>query len=258
MTVRISQLFLQGNAGWSESWYSNLDIDSANALANEFATVRRFLLSNDASMLGHRVSQVDPIGLSYVVRYQNFAGQAALQVDPAYSSLILRVFTASTHRRNHLLRGLPDARCVNGAYEGSSAYDAAITAYFDFLKTRDLRMKTVNFGNALLPIKSIDGTGKMTLVPGTEGVAAQKWQLYKTRATDHTNVSGIYTISGEALPATGTLLNWPAGLVVTKGQARLYTVSYERITSTYNTRRVVSRRVGRPFGLPVGRRRSRR
>jgi len=251
---RVTMFMTQGSAGWSESWYVDAEIGAAISAIKAQVPLRRALLATGALVVGLRASQVDPPGFSLVETTSNI-GSSGLAPDTPFQSLLLRFDTNEGQRRRFQLRGLPDARCVDGVYSPQTTYDLALQTWQQGMVARTFALRVVNLAHPVVPVASVSTTGLMT-VSGTPGwTAGQTVKLYRTQNTLGQNVSFPFVIASVPTASTFQLIGWPAGEIVSKGNARRREYVYREIVDFFNTKRVTSRRVGRPFGLPVGRRR---
>lgn len=252
MTIRATLFFQQVNAGWSESFYSDEELLPGQAALTQLAGYRQYVLATGANIVGQRVSKVDPPGLS-LVKNLSLAGGSGLALTTPYQSLLVDIKTADQSRRKFLIRGIPDARVNLGVYSSTPQYNTILRNYLNWLTSR-WRLRVIKKSNPLIPIVKVEQTGAMQLAVGATWVAGQKVKLYRTTDTTGENVSFTFVLGQPVNDTNHFLLGWPLGREVSKGFVRLLEYDYPVIDDWVNTGRIASRRVGRPFGLPVGRR----
>jgi hypothetical protein len=83
-------------------------------------------------------------------------------------------------------------------------------------------------------------------------------QFLRTRDSAGHLVTGRYRILDTPTLTTAQLSPWTAGRTVTTGAVRKIAFLYPAINAAVNTQKVTTRKVGRPFGAPRGRRSTRR
>ena len=250
--LRVSLLLQQANAGWSESWYLDTPFEQGLLSAQALATVRRPTLGSLVTIGGVRVSEVDPVGLASV-RLLNYAGTHAAQADTPFQSLIVYLRTADARKRTLLLRGIPDVPIVNGVFQGSTAFNAALQLLMEHLIANAYSIRMVKRANPLLKIRSISTLGVLTTFTPHGLVADNEVQLFRTKDTDGFDVSGRYRVAAAPSATTVELANWNPASTVSSGQARKFEYEYIPIKFWEPINRIVSRKVGRPFGSPAGR-----
>jgi hypothetical protein len=253
---RATMFLQQGQAGWSESWYNDNSFLNTETYLAELVASRAPLMSPTATIIGSRVSQVSPPGVSRA-RTITFPGSSALAADNPYQSLLTTVQAGGNEHRKFMLRGLPDARNAAGLYVPQTLYDSALSVFFGKLASRVFRIRIIDTDNPLVALVGITTAGVMTVTADQVWTAGQRIKLYRTNTTTGKNVSQVFTLGTPTSARVFPLIGWLDGDVVTKGYVRLYVFAYPQITGWINTFATRSRRVGRPFGLPVGRRRAR-
>jgi len=251
--VRTSVLIQQGNAGWSENFYlPNATVLQGLDITQQLAVARRHTLSQAATINGIRVSQVDPTGLASV-RLLNLPGTVTTGADTPFQSLVVYLRTDVFTKRAYLMRAVPDANIVGGIYTPSAGYAGAVRDYLALMINRGFAIRRVERDNPLLAIKGITSLGVLSSFVAHGLVADDLVQLYRTRDTGGYDVSGTYRVAAAPTGTTAELANWDSDSTVVKGQFRKFQYAYTNIASTEISGRIVSRKVGRPFGVPRGR-----
>lgn len=256
MTVRLTTFISQKNSGWSENFYSNSTVTNGLNEVLTNAGLRRALLPTGATIIGVRASAVDPPGLS-LVSSLSLAGSSGIVADNSYQSLLLSITNGFEVRRSFLLRGLPDARNAEGVYVPSAAYDLALSNWKNNLISQQFQLRQINRANPLVPIATVSGTGLLTVVGAQTWLPGQKFKFYRQRTVNGLLLPKPFVIAAVTSSTTFQLAAWPTGETVLGGYGRLYAISYSDIAEVRNTNRTLSRKVGRPFGQPVGRRKVR-
>jgi len=242
--------------GWSESWYDNGPY--TDAMRTAFLSVcekRAALLPSGASIVGQRYQELDPIGASSTGS-RLYPGTAGLQADIPQMALLLRIPGVGVkNAKPFYLRGLPDARVVEGEYSPASAYTLKLQAFLTELGDWNFRGR--NLASAAVPILTVSDSGVFQLeADSAVGVDSMVRVLRTTNAAGR-QVGGRYRVSAKPTARTGTLADWNHGATV-GGRIRLDAIIYPGIPLDLKPEdvisRVVTKKVGRPFAAYVGRR----
>jgi hypothetical protein len=239
--------------GWSESYYRP-DADIGSTLITNFNTLcqrRAALLPSGAVIVGQRFQVVNPAGTSQTAA-RRYPGTAGTQADVPQMALLCRAPAQSAANiRPLILRGIPDARVVEGEYSPSSGFTTAIESFFSWLSAnwqfhgRDLSANTV-------PIYSIDALGVATLEANTTAVLGSMVRVLRTTDVNKDQVGGRFRVSAAASSTQITLQGWTLG-ACKGGRLRVDADTYLTIGSPISISRVITRRVGRPFEQYRGR-----
>lgn len=256
MATRVTIFITQRNSGWSENWYTDETVANAINDAEVHCSFRRALLANAATIIGVRASSVDPPGTS-LVKTISLAGTAGILADNSYQSLLLTVRGGLGLKRSFLLRGLPDARNEQGVYVPSLQYNADLVAYFGNVVNNGFSLRTINRNNELIPVQNVSNSGVLTVVGTPAWTTGDKLKFYRKRTVAGRLLSQPYIIAAPVATSQWQLAGWPAGDLVAGGYIRKLQYVLTDVSNIDNTGRTLSRRVGRPFGQPVGRRKSR-
>lgn len=247
-------MFFSGpNTGWSESFFSaETNLAVVLTRLQSLAGLRAQLLGSGNSIIGLRASQVDPAGAAQV-KAVAIPGTSGAARDAVFVAVQIVISAGTVNRRQFLLRGVPDATVTNGIYTGGGLFDAAMANYLNTLISQQWQLRVVDKSNEIFKVLSVDAAGLVTTLDPTGWAVNNRIKFFRTSDTLFRNVGGVYVVT--AVPTTNTfqLLGWPAGRVVSFGQARKQVIGYLNITSYQIPGAVHSRKTGRPFGQPRGR-----
>jgi len=178
------------SAGWSESYYSTLDIASPTLQTQwtALAQARAGLLPANARIVGSRYQQVDPVGgsRSYDNVYPSNS-TAANDLPGMALQWTLRSLT-TPNQRSLILRGVPDGRVSQGEYVPTTAFNNALIAFFAQLKA-NWRFRSIDRAQLPVQIISVSDTGIVTtgaahgLVAGDTAIVMS---AVNTRGVKHT------------------------------------------------------------------------
>jgi len=232
--------------GWSESVYS--DYPPSAIMEQRFLDLmnaRAALLAVTGSITGQRFQAVDPPGVS-TTGTRIVPGASGLQCDVPQMALYYRLRSSTTlNTRPLYIRGIPDARVVQGEYSPSQAYTTALNSYLNQLRYWQFRAKDLSLGSA--PIFTITDAGVVTVT-----------EAYMPNVNDYVKVSrtvpqlggfygGTFRVSAVASTTQFTLANWVAG-DTSQGRVSLIGYVYPSVGAPVDeTPRVVVKKVGRPF-----------
>ena len=251
--------------GWSESWYwegaSIQDLYiymfggqiGVGEGIGGFCPARAALLPNGASMVGQRIQQVDPVGQSQSLS-RNFPGTAAIAADVPQMALLCTIPGKNVKNiRRTILRGIPDARVVEGEFSPSNAFVAAVNLFFDALN--NWRFRGVDLAQPNLPIITIDATGVIQMGALSAGFAVNDLvKVLRSHSAANDPVGGVFMV--ESIPSATSIKvrNWTAG-ACTGGTVRKHAFVYPIVDGdNCSIGRIVTKRVGRPFTQYRGRR----
>lgn len=232
--------------GWSETFYRiGAFTEEQRSDFIRLCLMRAQLLPSGASITGQRYQVVDPTGASSTGSAV-FPGAASLQADiPQMALLCHAPAVGARNQRRIEIRGIPDARVVEGEYSPSARFTTALQNFFTqlglfYFKGRDL-------SQAQLPIWHIDDAGLVTVTEPHTYTVGNLVRLLDVTNTSKDNVSGVYRISATTNSTQFTLMNWSGGSVNATGKVRLEGQTYFQIQSSGITiSRIVTRKVGRP------------
>jgi hypothetical protein len=243
--------------GWTESVYFQGPDVQARETLRQLCVARAPLLPTGARISGQRYQQVDPPGASSTGALE-FPGSSGTQADIPQMCLHCRIAGAGvSNHRNLDIRGIPDARVIEGEYFPSSGFTAALNAYvtaLGFTKFRALDRAQQPFR-----LLSVLTTG----VFNTE--LAHGWAndnlIYVSRVKPvlgGDTISGLFRIS-DVTTFGGKFVGWPDTVAGTGGFGKRRLIIYPTFDPTsFGISRIITRKVGRPPGQYRGRASARR
>lgn len=249
------------SAGFSESYYSDQPLDSSLLSRNwtNLCEKRANLLPANVSIIGSRYQTVDPVGASR--QFDNkYVGNSTAACDLPGVALQWTVRSANTpNQRNLILRGTPDGRVANGEYSPSSAYAAALMAFFAELTT-NWKFRAID--RTVLPQRIIDITGGLMTTPQAHGlVVGNTVNIMSTFVGTDPGVKTSYSAFVRAVPTvtTATLIPIDAHVLPTStgGRVRKVGIIYPTFSITngeIQTPTAIHRKAGAPFKKFRGRR----
>lgn len=217
------------NGGFSESWYSDLTFGGSALDRNWRALVdyRAALLPSNARVIGERLQQVDPVGPSRTYEVVR-PGVNANQNDLPQMCLHWNMRSGGgANRRLVTLRGVPDARVVNGEYRSDPTYDAALQRYFGELEANWLMKGRVRT-NEKLRVVGVTAPGVCTTV-GDHGLEAGDAVIFlRTRNVNGVLTKGVFYVEQALTANTFSIAAWPVigNGVITKGFLRQHEEEY--------------------------------
>lgn len=241
--------------GWTESFYSIAD-SSADVIApmqSSLCPLRAALLPTGGSIVGQRIQQIDPVGRSQSLN-RVFPGTAGIQADVPQMALLCKVPALGFNNiRPMILRGIPDARVVEGEYSPTIAFATALQTFFTALQI--WRFRAVATNPPPTPLLEISTAGVvLTAVPHVF-VVNDMIQVKRAVGLFGQLRGGRYRVISVG-PGNNQLsiLGWQHGECVL-GTAIGFLIFYPSIDNANITiGRIITRRVGRPFTQYVGRR----
>lgn len=254
--------------GWSESWYyigSSIP-NAIQAFASpgtalfpfSWCAGRAALLPGGAAIIGQRYQQVAPVGQSQTAGgiYPGSAGEAADIPQQALLCSIPAVGAGNIKR--FTLRGIPDARIIEGEFQGTQSFTQSLNNFFFVLgnfqfRARDLTQPTAN-------IVSISAAGLVTCEAAATFNVNDMVRVLRTRTVDGDLLGGRFQVASVG-PGNNvfTLANWSPAEATTGGRVRRDSIVFLPADNTRAAAyRAVIRKVGRPFGAYRGRRSAKR
>lgn len=241
--------------GWSETWYDqDRPIDQTVTFFNTLCTLRAALLPKGAAIKGRRFQKVMPTGASQSDRAV-FPG-GTLQCDvPQMALFCIARGLGVRNTRKFELRGIPDARVVEGEYSPSAAYRDALNAYFRNLGT--WYWPAQNLEILSWDVVSITNAGLVTTIQNHGYGVGDVVTVLRTKNQLFRKVGGTFKITTVPTPTTFTLRGWDKGDTF-EGKVRRQDIQLMQVDAAADFGpTVVVRKVGRaPF--PYRGRQSRR
>lgn len=251
-------------AGFSESYYGIFDslqqcIDTTvgTALApNGLARRRAALLPSAGAVIGQRYVQLPGVGEVATSKSGGtyIPGRANEKCDTPYQSLLCTIPASNGNNISHLrLRAIPDDHIDDGEYRPVGTFANDLASFFNALG-EVWEFRGINL-NAQKKIIRITSAGVMTTEIPHGLLVDNKITILRTIDPFGIRRGRDVTVTDVSVNGfTATIDSWPYG-ECKKGSFRLNTgYNYFRFDGTRASAvRVVSRRVGAPFGSWVGR-----
>jgi len=244
--------------GWSESWYNSEPLDTIKPLFATLCQRRAAMLPTGAAIIGQRYQQVVPHVTSSQVGSNYYPGTSATAPDVPQMAILVKIgaLAGVPNIRQWAMRGLPDARVINGEYFPTVAFTTAFDAFC--LGLISFQFRGVNLQADQGAINFIDAGGDVWLNSPLTVTAGQLIQVIKATNASDRLVGGRYQVESVSNSTNFQLRNYDLGLVQ-GGTARIYEMIYPSVNATDCTLgRVTVRKVGRPFFSYRGRRSNRR
>jgi len=244
--------------GWSESWYSD---EAISTLPNTFGTLclrRAAMLPTQAAIIGQRYQQVVPHVKSSQVAAVTYAGASSTNPDIPQMAMLCKVGAQAPNPniRSWAMRGIPDARVVNGEYVPSAAFTLAFDLFKNFLQVFQFRARNLLADQAA--INFVDATGDVWLNSPLTVAPNTLVQIIKGMNTEGRQVGGVYQVETAPNSSNFQLRNYDLGLLQ-GGTVRVYEIIYPQVDPVKTQLgRITVRKVGRPFFSYRGRRSNRR
>lgn len=252
--------------GWTESfYYPGNSIPATIAAAkgplgdwgNSLLSYRAGLLPSGAAIIGQRFQLVNPAGRSQSIS-DTFPGTAGIQADIPQMALLCRCPAMNANNiRQLILRGIPDARVVEGEYSPSQAFEASLHLFFSALAGWQFRGRDLsNPGSKIISIAA----GGNFVTEGPTGFAPSTMvRVLRAMLPNGDFLGGRYLVDTVGPGVNqGHILNWGANSV-SGGTIRpdgIVFVPFD--TANITVGRIITRRVGRPFIQYRGRRSKRK
>lgn len=239
-------------AGWSESYYT--DTTNPVIVRNDFELLcgrRAALLPESGAIVGQRYNQVGPVGPSHTSGVI-LPGVKQSNCDIPQMAALCRAFASNTNNvRNLILRGVPDARVVDGEFQPSQQWIAAFGSFTSTLANKGYKFRGRDLSQTLFPIMQISNAGVMQLEVNGNYVVGDYVRVLRTVNRNDRKIGGRFRISIVTDPTHYVLQNWTGGDTV-RGQVRKDAIVNPSF-GTVSLQRIITRKVGRPFGQYVGR-----
>jgi hypothetical protein len=251
-----TMFFEQGASGWSESFYQDaLSPDLALSNLRDLQSARLGCANGSTTGTFVRVEDIAQPGVAFLSEV-NLSPKNLNAADTPWQSLLVRLVATEGSRRMYLMRGVPDNVIIGGEFLTNPEYTSKLAVFFNQLIVFKYKLKVIKKSNPILNLDSVSSTGLVTTI-ADHGIAANDVvRFLRTYTSLGTLLTGDYRVLSAPTTKTLQLVNWVGGTTVTTGKIRKFEWDYPDIISR-GLRRAAKRNVGRPFGLPLGRRRRR-
>jgi hypothetical protein len=255
--IRGTMFFQLRTAGWSESWYfSASDLDSIAPKLAAISNARLALCNGNVELVGRRIGFVNPPHASQSNFFQ-IGAPSLYQEEVPFMSLLFELRTNTFQKRQLLLRATPDDVVVNGQYMNNLNFSNRINTFIATLQAQQALIRVADPANLPVNVASVNAGGVVTTLQDLILDVNDQIRFFRTKDAVNLSVGLPYRVLSVQSARQFTLNNWPAGRLVTTGRVRKIGFNYLPISSFLGPRKVVSRKVGRVFNEPVGRRRRR-
>lgn len=251
-------------AGWSENWYRDGQPDVVVDKLKTLCFLRAAMLPDTISILGIRVSiNVDRADLphrsfSQSVEFPGTIVRSAQDI-PQMALLCKSSSGDALASRNFTLRGIPDRNVASGSFVDRDGLQASFAEFKTYLQNEGFRFRSSNPANPKVQIVSVDADGNFEVGPGLAFAVGSFVTLYRCVDVNKLPVKGVFMVESQVNATKGKFKFWEGFVVKMSGQARISTFGFPAVIAA-NTRidRAVTRKVGRPTVVYVGRQRKRR
>lgn len=232
--------------GWTENHFvDNNDFSLVRLLFQGLCETRAQLLPTGASITGQRYQRVSPVGASQSTAVV-YPGASGLQTDVPQMALLCRVPTVNARNVSRLtIRGIPDARVVQGEYSPSYAFNTSLRRFFTQLS--QFMMEGRDLSQTAVQILFIQANGNFrTIQPHGLAVNNQVQVIRSQNETTKLYAGGKFVVTAVTDNWAGTLNGWTGG-DCRGGTIRIAANAFYQLNgAAAEVSRVVVRKVGRP------------
>jgi len=245
-------------AGWTESVYNSTLTTGVRNQFRDLMVARAGLLPREAAIVGQRYQVVLPTGGSSTGG-QRFNGSAPAagsgrQTDVPSTSLLCKTLTQDLNTRNTIIRCIPDEWVRGGELLTSSFITTALQSYFTELTGWDMLGRQLDA--AQIPIFAITDAGLVSFFENTAVSVPGKVRISSSVDEDGIRRGGVFKALSQPTASSVLLENW--NYPATKGGTlRAQPIGLHTIT-TSSVSRVITKKVGRPLFVFLGRRSKKR
>lgn len=269
-----TMIFGAGKQGWSETFYRNADTaEDALAVLDLLSKVRRLAVGKTALLEAFKVSNV-AVRNDSLLEEKAWSMEAGNTVDTRRDvpgvSMLLRLEATALHRRMFHLRGVPDS-WIRYNEDGSEFVHPSFTEFktlFEAELATGWRMKVISKDPGDLAAVNVTGLEVVGVTKNftftVNGVAPQVGDKVRVGGLEGTNVKqfqGTYRVNARPSATTFTVAvpNYDGSVfsLDAAGTVSKVVVKYLGITDL-DFIRFGTRRTGRAFFVPAGRRSARR
>jgi hypothetical protein len=247
-------------AGWSESFWTNLNASAYTPLWNDIRNKRATLLPVSAAIVGFRVQSFTISGNKLLPGGAtsgrlNIPGNASNITDLPQVSLMLNCLAGGGNPNSSrmVLRGMPDAIMIGGEYQPTPAFAGQVTLLcnaftgfnFGFIG-RDLAQAAVRVNKIVANVITLDA------MPGTGLNVGDFIRFHRVTDDNGDPVKGAFVVT-QIAGLQITVLGLDATLSQPSGTLRrdlLAMFNFGNVTPI----RAIVKKVGRPFEQYRGRR----
>lgn len=252
--LKCTSFWTLGNGGWSETWFRDgSDITAARNATTAYVNARCGISNQSVTCIGLRVSVVENPAIVSRLKLA-LAGTFASPRDVLNAALLLEAVSADYKRRQIWLRGIPDSMLTGGVYTPSTAFATALANYVTVIGQEGFAIRAIDRMQPLKDIVTISTTGLVTMISDPGWDAGDNLKFFRARFDNGTAIKKTYKIALKNNALEYQLAGWPAGRSALNVRARKFGLLLFRPVSFFDVA-ATTRKTGRPFGAPVGRRR---
>lgn len=232
--------------GWSEGFYLNADVATALPRLIEVCKDRAPLLTTAAEIVGQRVRVVGGGSSTYA---RKFPGTFDQQADiPQMALLLTANGVGEPNTRRFTLRGIADARVIEGEFSGTAEFNRRLQIYATELQTQLMAFKCQSLSAPQANVLTISATGAVILEAPQSFFAEQMVQGLRVMSDDNNDV---ITFTAKAVSGVDsahyTLVPWTYG-PAHGGRLRLIEKIYPVIAAdSVSVVKITTHKVGRDF-----------
>jgi hypothetical protein len=248
-------------AGWSESYYTEnvsfadllLRVTGTGGAANSLCSARAALLPLSAAIVGQRYQELSPVGPSTTAT-ELFRGVSGQLTDIPQMALLCKVPTSNALKfRRLILRGIPDDIVIQGEYAPTRTFSDALDFFFLILGAFKMRINTTGRPVVVNSISAINVVTLKDIRPA--GLLAGMYVTFAgVQPATGRPVGGTFRVDAlGGVNNTFTITGWDKG-ASTGGSMTFVTETFPSLVALGSSvSRIITRKVGRPFGGYVGR-----
>lgn len=242
-TVGVRQPVVR-TGGWSESLFFDETASTWASDLNRLQISRAGLLPDQASIIGQRYEYPDG---STNTDNRIYGGSSGESVDVPQMALEFSCKDATVKSVRHwTIRGLPDAWVIRGEISTDTAVSQAIQRYL--AQMAGFRWKCVDKSAATAGIVEISSNGNYELDVAFTLAVGSYVKLLRCRDQYGRAAKGKFYVNASPTVQTGTLANWPAGIIVQNGRMRLVSSGFGTFAQAFSSvSRVMVKKIGRSF-----------
>jgi hypothetical protein len=239
-------------AGWSEGWYTDKDINAARISVDFLCRARASFLTNSAAIIGQRYRVV---GGGSSTDNRQYPGSGTGLADLPAMAILASIGTAGgPNVRRFALRGLADARAVEGEFIPSQQMTAALTWFATLLGNEQFKFKARVLTNVKGQIDSITTGGVVVMKDPVTLSIGDRVRFLRVTDVNGQSQSGVYLVTAAADSTHFTVAGYTGAASISGFARKEQTAYYACLSSSFQRGRVITHKVGRGFFQFRGRR----
>lgn len=243
-------------AGWSETWYFSGSIAEAYDAIGRVEKKRAAFLTNHAAIVGYRIGIIK--GASQIFTADTPGAYSTPQDIPMSSLNCVVAANSIPNVKRFQLRGLADVQSKFGEWSKDGIVPGLVAQYGASLAAQQIRFRALDQSTPRVAIRSIAPDGTFTCDAGLTFLEGANLTVLRCRNTAGKSANGTFKVVTKTSDQAGRFGNWNGGTVNVSGQMRAVAILYPTVKpGSFAVLGVTTRKVGRPFGLYLGRRRKR-